>query len=653
MKTQSSASTAPALTAAQLHVLAPITDWDEPGEESQEEHDEQGQKESCADTLLRIGMEAKFIHTALGEPFARTPVTSGGGTHYELHPVREKGSGFRRWLVSRYFEETRQTPNTSALTRVMELFAAWADQDSPEEVYTRLAEHDGAIYLDLANDQWQVVKITPDGWKVVSECPVYFRRAKGMLPIPTPTHGGSLSELRDFFNVASEDDWKMVVGWLLGVFHPDGPYAILAISGDQGTAKTSATRFLRQLVDPNMAPLRDAPEDKRDLVIAAKNGRVLALDNLSSMPQWLSDALCRMATGSGYATRALYTDDDEALFNSRRPIVFNGIEELATRPDLGERCLVLTLQEIDRRQRKTERELNAAWEKAQPRILGSLLDAVSCALAERDHVHFAELPRMADFVEWVTAAERQLGWKKGTFAAVLDRNRESAIQTELEASPVADALLQLMESRTVWKGTPKELHGALTNIATDRVKALPEWPKNPQKLSGKLRRLAPALRANGIAVTLGASHGQRYIELRHTGNDSGCRTGDATSGSGDATDRNFSSLASPDDAGNGPENGPRVTQVTQQNPLILHGTQEGKREEECVVEEPGKVASLASLPGDQGSGHSASLFTQPQPEPRPKSDDRLRCPKCGAIARRRYDGIPGIACSSCGALTAA
>jgi hypothetical protein len=633
--------------------LHAVSAQDEEQEDYPEPDETEEPKQSCADTLLHIGLDATLIHTPLGELFARVPVTSCGGTHNELHSVREKGGGFRRWLVSRYFDETRQTPNTTALTRVMELFTAHAEQGSADDVYTRLAEHGGAIYLDLANDQWQAVKITSDGWEVVSDCPVYFRRAKGMMPLPTPERGGSLTELRDYLNVATDDDWKMLIGWLVGVFHPDGPYAILAISGEQGTAKTSATRFLRQLVDPNMAPLRDAPEDKRDLVIAAKNGRVLALDNLSSMPQWLSDALCRMATGSGYATRALYTDDDEALFNSRRPVVFNGIEELATRPDLGERCLVLTLQEIDPKHRKTERKLNAAWEEAQPRILGALLDAVCCALAEQDHVHFTELPRMADFAAWVTAAEKHLGWKRGSFVAALERNRESAIQTELEASPVADTLIQFMQARTEWKGTPKELHNTLDELAPDRVKGLPEWPKNSQKLSGKLRRLAPALRANGIAIIFGKSGGERYVEVKHIGYDPQGRNRDATEAKRDATGtqgtqqgRNFSAVASLSETRNRPENGPTGTQGTQDHQVFLPLDLSEEREEESVVEKPGKVASLASLAslsGDQRPAHAgSSLLAEP-------SNDGPRCPNCGTWQVWPYldQKPPTLFCHAC------
>ncbi len=79
--------------------------------------------------------------------------------------------------------------------------------------------------------------------------------------------------------------------------------------------------MLRAIVDPNIAPLRTAPRNERDLVISGSNSLMLVLDNMSQLPEWLSDALCRLATGGGMSTRELYADRDEALFQLRRPII--------------------------------------------------------------------------------------------------------------------------------------------------------------------------------------------------------------------------------------------------------------------------------------------------------------------------------------------
>jgi hypothetical protein len=114
-------------------------------------------------------------------------------------------------------------------------------------------------------------------------------------------------------------------------------------------------------------------------MIAATNGLVQALDNLSSLPDWLSDALCRPSTGGGFATRELYTNAEEAIFNTVRPLIINGIEDVVERPDLHDRCLTLVCPYIPPEQRRDEEQFWKDFEITRPRILGALLDAVACA----------------------------------------------------------------------------------------------------------------------------------------------------------------------------------------------------------------------------------------------------------------------------------
>jgi len=180
-------------------------------------------------------------------------------------------------------------------------------------VSIRVAEHAGRIYLDLADEHWRAVEIGPDGWRVIGCPPVQFRRSPGVLPLPVPERGRSLEALRSFLNLSSQNDFVLVVGWLLAALRPEGPYPLLAISGEQGSAKMVLSKLLRALVDPNVAPVRALPREERELMIAATNGHVLAFDNLSGLSPWLSDALCRLASGCSFAVRRLYTDDEEVL----------------------------------------------------------------------------------------------------------------------------------------------------------------------------------------------------------------------------------------------------------------------------------------------------------------------------------------------------
>ena len=181
------------------------------------------------------------------------------------------------------------------------------------------------------------------------ECPpVRFRRPAGISPLPVPERGGSIETLQSYVTVPDRNDFVLIVAWLLAALRPGGPYPLLAISGEQGSAKTVLSKLLKALIDPNAAPVRALSREQRDLMIAANNSYVLAFDNLSGLPHWLSDALCRLATGGSFAVRQLYTDDEEVLFEASRPILINGIEDVISRPDLGDRAIFLTGSSIRR-----------------------------------------------------------------------------------------------------------------------------------------------------------------------------------------------------------------------------------------------------------------------------------------------------------------
>jgi hypothetical protein len=253
--------------------------------------------------LVDLAAHADLFHTVTGIAYADLAI----GGHRETWPVRS--SRFRGWLRRHYYDATGDAPSAAALNSALNLLEARAQFDSPERtVHVRVAEHDGHIYLDLADTSWRAVDIGPDGWQVVGEPPVHFRRPAGLLPLPIPQRGGALAQLASFLNLRDQDELILVSTWLLAALRSGGPYPLLVITGEQGSAKTFLAKLLRALVDPNAAPVRTLPREERDLFIAANNGHVLAFDNLSALPSWLSDTLCRLASGGSFAVRQLYTD---------------------------------------------------------------------------------------------------------------------------------------------------------------------------------------------------------------------------------------------------------------------------------------------------------------------------------------------------------
>ena len=305
--------------------------------------------------------------------------------------------------------------------------------------------------------------------------------------------------MRSFLNVQTDADFVLVVAWALACLRNRGPYPVIVLSGEQGSAKSTFSAILRALLDPNTAPLRALPREDRDLFIAASNGHVLAFDNVSGLPAWISDTLCRLATGGGFAVRQLYSDQDEVLFDAARPVILNGIEDIVTRPDLADRAVFLTLEPIPEDRRRPEQELWAAFEAERPRILGVLLDAVAKGLAELPRTKLDKLPRMADFALWATACETAL-WPQGTFWSAYCGNRDDAVEGVIDADPIASAVRAVMTARSEWTGTASELLGALAEMVGERIAKSKTWPDSPRALAGRLRRAATFLRKIGIDI---------------------------------------------------------------------------------------------------------------------------------------------------------
>lgn len=461
---------------------------------AEENGDAGGRGPTQADILIGLAQSAELFHTADGAGFADLDING----HRETWPIRAKG--FRRWLARRFFEETGGAPSSEALQSALNVIEAKAHFDAPErQVHIRVGGLDGRLYVDLGDETWRAVEIDPTGWRIIDNPPVRFRRASGMKPMPIPVGGGSIETLRSFLNVQTDADFVLVVAWALAVMRNRGPYPVIVLSGEQGSAKSTFSAILRALLDPNTAPLRALPREDRDLFIAASNGHVLAFDNVSGLPAWISDTLCRLATGGGFAVRQLYSDQDEVLFDAARPVILNGIEDIVTRPDLADRAVFLTLEPIPEERRRPEQELWAAFEIERPRLLGVLLDAVAKGLAMLPLTRLDKLPRMADFALWATACETAL-WPSGTFWSAYCGNRDEAVDGVIDADPIAAAVRAVMTARTEWTGTASELLGALAEMAGERVAKARTWPDSPRALAGRLRRAATFLRKIGIDI---------------------------------------------------------------------------------------------------------------------------------------------------------
>jgi len=458
---------------------------------------------SLADQLVElIDADCELWRTPDDEPFV-TIRDDGYEKHVKLRSVQ-----FRSWFAQQAYRNLKRVPNANVLKDALNVLVGRALHEGDVHVaHLRIAVQDGKRYIDLCDETWRAVEIDAHGWRILDHPPVRFRRTKTMQQLPEPARGGTIELLRPFVN-ADDDNFHLLVAWLVDALRFEGPHPLLALFGAQGTGKSTIARICRSLVDPNKSPLRSEPRDVRDLAVATSSAWCVCLDNLSAVQSWLSDALCRLATGGGFSTRMLHTDDEEVIFDFCRPQLVTAIEDVAERSDLLERALIVQLQTIDELQRRPESEIYAEFEKVRPLILGALFDAVAGGIARLPTTTLTRLPRMADFCRWVVACEGALGWDPGAFEHAYQGSRREATNLGLEASPIAPYVRELADRCEqpdrvpIWKGTPTELLAELNRLAGHDEKGRPPkgWPTNSRLLSQMLKRIQKDLADSGVTV---------------------------------------------------------------------------------------------------------------------------------------------------------
>ena len=438
---------------------------------------------------------------------------------------RVPGGEVKRFLLAAYgaahqtvLDDGRTVPavpGRNAVAEALDLVEAIAHtgkrRSSPA---LRIAGDGDRLVVDLCRDDYSVVGATAAGWEVVKPSPLALRRAAGMKPLPLPVvdPGDALAELRTLLGFDGEAHaafWSLYVGFMFAALRPVSPYFVLVLGGDQGAGKSTTVRILRMPVDPHAVDIQPKPRSEDDLFVNADSQWLNAYDNLSALDQHWSDAFCRIATGSGYSKRRLYTDRDVSQFQVARPQIITSIVDVAAAPDLLDRSLLAEMPGLEVVAEETE--LLAAAEALAPRVLGQLLDAAVVALRDQAKTELSERPRMLGPTRWVEAAAGVLGLEPDAFLTAYLESQARAGEMALEASLIGGPLRDMLDYRdglaalaarqgqyyggpVGFKGTAKELLKDLDEYLRDKPHPGRGWPKTPRGLSAALRRIAPALR---------------------------------------------------------------------------------------------------------------------------------------------------------------
>lgn len=450
-------------------------------------------KKGQIDILIDIVEDIETYRTSMDETYVTIQIRENN--------VNVKSERFKKWIVSQFYNIESKIPTNDNIAKIILLLESRAMNEVNEVlVERRCATVVNCIYYDLKDDSCNVVKVSRDGWEIIKDPPVIFARTKTMYRQVTPERNGNLDILDKWFRYKDENHLILQKVILVASLIPNIARPIQVLHGEKGSSKTSTMKLVRDIIDPAIVPVVSIPKTIDDLAVYISKNYVPCFDNIDTISNQVSDLLCIAVTGGGHTKRKLYTDDEEQVMFFQRFIVLNGINVVATRSDLLDRCILLELERIPPNERKEEKVLREEFDKDKLIILGAIFETLSKAMSIYDQVELNNLGRMADFTRWGYAIAEVLGIGGDKFLEAYLNNQNNANIEALESHPVGFAMYKFMEDKTVWSGSPTKLLSELEIVAgfekIDTTNS--NWAKTPNVLSRRLNEIKSNLLDLGI-----------------------------------------------------------------------------------------------------------------------------------------------------------
>ena len=458
--------------------------------------------------------DVELFHSDLLTAYVGIPTSAGGVINAPIGSVRSN-----HFVQEVYFRATGKALKERDLDDFNgHLGALAAFRGQRHVVFVRIGGSTGDVYHDLGRDDGAVVKVTAYGYTITHEPAVKLIRMSGMKALPLPKGDASPHlGLMAFKKLLLLDDqqWPLVLAFIIGGLRPSGPYAFLAIEGEQGSGKSLRCELCKAVIDPGIPMRSSLPKSVQDLMIIANHSHVIIFDNLSGITAEMSDALAALSTKAGFRTRQLYTDAEVHAIEVTRPFMLNGVGDFIRRPDLMDRAIPLRLDAMSEIDRRTEEEIRRDFEQLLPELLHDLYMAVAHGLRTIAFIPPPKSIRMADAAHWLVAAEEGAGLPAGTILAALEK-AQGTTQADLAMHDSLFAALEEVLMREDFEGRPAKL---LVLVREPRGGHLFDryFPSTPAQLSTRLRRMRSALAKAGIIVEFPErTHDGRHIRARMT-----------------------------------------------------------------------------------------------------------------------------------------
>lgn len=478
---------------------------------SDSEQTDVSKSETQAETIIRLVKEKNTVlfHDTLRDPYAAVMING----HQEVWSIENQD--FNTWLNRLYYLAKNKPAKKECIAQAKEVLKSQAIFDNKKAIPLdiRVAQLDNAFWYNLSNDDWNAVKITNDGWEVVDNPPILFKRFRHQKYQCQPNHDGDIRRILKYINL--QENHTMFLCWLVCCFIPNIPHAMPIFFGEKGAAKTTTCILLKKIIDPSALETLTIQKNSRSLVVNFQQHWFLPFDNISRINEETSDTLCRAITGGGIQQRKLFTDADDYIFTFQRCLALNGINNVANRPDLLDRAILIELCRIEETKRRELSELMTDFEKDLPYILGGIFDILSKAMSVYPTVKLDKLPRMADFARWGFAVGEALGGFGNEFLDEYNANQRKRNIEVLNANIAATLVVAFMKDRPEWSGLMSELYKQLSALAQQHginIKG-ENFPAAHNALSRKLKELQSNLQEVGIGFVLKSTAQGKVITL--------------------------------------------------------------------------------------------------------------------------------------------